>query len=65
MTNGTNVYIRTAGGKTARVYGSNSTTLERMYDVGGSNQLAKLSITIPANQNGHFVYCANHCYLLD
>ena len=65
MTNGTNVYIRTGNGKTARVYGSNSTTLERVYDVGSSNSASKLYVTIPANQNGHFVYYGNHWYLLD
>jgi len=36
LKNGINLYVRTGNGKTARVYGSNSSAIDRIYDVGGS-----------------------------
>jgi hypothetical protein len=65
LKNGINLYVRTGNGKTARVYGSNSSVIDRIYDVGGSNSNPKTFITIPANQNAHFIYANNYWWLFD
>jgi hypothetical protein len=41
MVDGINVYVRTANGKSCRVYGSSNTNLTRMYDIGSGNAAAK------------------------
>ena len=65
MVDGINVYIRTAGGKTARVYGTNNTTAQRIYDIGSGNGAAKESVVVNVNQNSHFIYYAKYWYLMD
>ena len=65
LKNGINLYVRTGNGKTARVYGSNSSAIDRIYDVGGSNSNPKTFIAIPANQNAHFIYADNYWWLFD
>jgi hypothetical protein len=56
MLDGINCYVRTAKGKSARVYGGSNTTLQRMYDIGSGNAAAKDYVTINANQNAFFIY---------
>ena len=56
LKNGINLYVRTGNGKTARVYGSNSSAIQRIYDVGQGSGSPKTFIDIPNNQNSHFVY---------
>jgi hypothetical protein len=65
MVDGINVYVRTANGKSCRVYGTSNTTLQRMYDIGSGNAAAKEYVSIPANQNGHFIYYRNSWYFND
>jgi NDP-sugar pyrophosphorylase family protein len=65
LKNGINLYVRTGNGKTARVYGSNSSAINRIYDVGGCNSSPKTFIAIPANQNAHFIYADNYWWLFD
>jgi hypothetical protein len=65
LKNGINLYVRTGNGKTARVYGSNSSVINRIYDVGGSNSNPKTFIAIPVNQNAHFIYADNYWWLFD
>ena len=65
MVDGINTYVRTANGKSCRVYGSSNTTLQRMYDIGSGNASPKDYVNIPANQNGHFIYYGNSWYYND
>jgi hypothetical protein len=65
LKNGINLYVRTGNGKTARVYGSNSSAIDRIYDVGQGSGAPKTYIAIPANQNAHFVYANNYWWLFD
>jgi hypothetical protein len=65
MVDGINTYVRTANGKSARVYGSSNTTLQRMYDIGSGNAAAKDYVSLPANQNAFFIYYGNSWYYND
>ena len=65
LVDGINLYIRTANGKSCRVYGTSNTTSLRMYDIGSGNAAAKDYVTINANQNGHFIYYTNYWYYND
>jgi hypothetical protein len=65
MVDGINLYIRTANGKTARVYGTTNTIAQRMYDIGSGNAAAKDYISLEANQNGQFFYYNGFWYYMD
>jgi hypothetical protein len=65
MVDGINLYVRTANGKTARVYGTTNTTSERMYDIGPGNAAAKGYISLDANQNAQFFYYNGYWYYMD
>ena len=65
MVDGINTYVRKANGESARVYGSSNTSLQRMYDIGSGNAAAKDYVSLPANQNGHFIYYGNSWYFND
>jgi hypothetical protein len=65
MVDGINTDVRTTNGKSARVYGSSNTTLERMYDIGSGNAAPKDYVTINANQNAFLIYYGNSWYYND
>ena len=65
LVDGINLYIRTANGKSCRVYGTSNTTSLRMYDIGSDNAAAKDYVTINANQNAFFIYYTNYWYYND
>ena len=65
LANNAYCFLRTAGGKSARVYGSWSGSDNRIYGIGQGSETPQLVFSCAENQNHMFLYYNQYWYAFD